>query len=703
MITIQADIDRLLPLVKKIKLASSLQEKISIVSLQPEVKKFLSLPSFLKTMMAGLSLECEYVIKTIIVIHQMDRILDKVKEAEFVSKMRDLLEQLLLVEKFYDSIGGIIGYHLLMLKLLSSHKHDEKNEESYLPAFPIDISIVDQEVREGIRSGLENMNMLAEIYTVGGAADRLANDTFSGKALPAAMMVFERKTLLEWILDDLSAREYLYYKLFHKQLMTPVALMTSGEKDNHSQIHAFIEQENGFKRGKDNFKLFCQPCVPTIDEQGNWGLKGSMHLLLRPGGHGVIWKLAQEEGVFDWFSKRGRKKTLIRQINNVAAGIDHGLLAFTGIGLAQNKKFGFACCTRKEGSTEGMNVVVEKKSKHGFTYSLRCIEYCEEEKYKQIENTLPHDQLYANTNILFADLSAIEDALKKCIIPGVLLNLKPTVFETDEGIRKEQKIGRLESTMQNIADYIEESFTKKMTRQECKDLPTYLTVNRRDKTISAIKKIVSKSSSLMETPEGCFHDLLSNTKELLENECSMKLPEKDFIAFYHPSLGPLYGIIAQKIRKGIIGKGSYLDLQIAELDMENLDLTGTLSIASEDLMGKTDSHGIRKYSEEAGKCHLKNVKVQNLGPDLSHPELFWQKKITHKESCQILLKGNAEFFAEDVVFNGDLTFVVEDGMKLTVTDEDGKLKYHKEKITKPSWYWQYSYNEENEIIIRKMR
>lgn len=60
-------------------------------------------------------------------------------------------------------------------------------------------------------------------------------------------------------------------------------------------------------------------------------------LVLKPGGHGVIWKLASDEGVFAWFSGWERKAAIVRQISNPVAGTDVTLLALSGIGRQYNK------------------------------------------------------------------------------------------------------------------------------------------------------------------------------------------------------------------------------------------------------------------------------------------------------------------------------------------------------------------------------
>ena len=52
----------------------------------------------------------------------------------------------------------------------------------------------------------------------------------------------------------LQAREYLHHKIFGGQQMTPVAIMTSAAKDNHSRVQALLSDSNYFGRGEDSFR-----------------------------------------------------------------------------------------------------------------------------------------------------------------------------------------------------------------------------------------------------------------------------------------------------------------------------------------------------------------------------------------------------------------------------------------------------------------
>ena len=55
--------------------------------------------------------------------------------------------------------------------------------------------------------------------------------------------------------------------------------------------------------------------VPVVGaEGGRWPLAGALAPMLKPGGHGAIWKLMLDEGVFAWLAAHRREGALVRQI-----------------------------------------------------------------------------------------------------------------------------------------------------------------------------------------------------------------------------------------------------------------------------------------------------------------------------------------------------------------------------------------------------
>lgn len=63
------------------------------------------------------------------------------------------------------------------------------------------------------------------------------------------------------------------------------------------------------------FDLDFQPLVPTVSaEDGQWLVTKPFMPVCKPGGHGVIWKLAYDKGIFQWFYDHGRKGATVRQV-----------------------------------------------------------------------------------------------------------------------------------------------------------------------------------------------------------------------------------------------------------------------------------------------------------------------------------------------------------------------------------------------------
>lgn len=720
-LSMQERIEDLIKLQKHLSAAPDLDAKIKILDDQSEVQYFLQHKAHLKHLLKYLDLAKEYAIKSVLAIGQGSLVFQSIDNFDNVSgDFEHLLETLLELELSYSPIGGIVGYHLNVLKLIVANQQPEEQQQTkirYHRPDGIDISQDSLEVRQAIRWGLDAMSAIAEIYPVGGAGDRLnLHDEKTGEALPAAELLFCGRTMLEGLVRDLQAREYLYYKIYGKQLNTPIAMMTSYEKNNHQHITAICQQRQWFGRLPTNFYFFIQPLVPMVTIKGDWVMQSPMKIMLKPGGHGVIWTLAMRCGVFDKLQAHHCHQAIIRQINNPMAGIDQGLLALAGIGSHNNKAFGFASCPRFLNTSEGMDVLIEEVMEDGCRYRISNIEYTEFKRHgihdvpESPES--PYSLFPANTNILFADLNSIKSILPLCPIPGMLINMKHTVSCYDaNGHKEELAAGRLESTMQNIADYMSDHYPERLHHPNPQDLRTFVTYNDRCKTISVTKKTYSPGENIRETPEGCLYELLYNHYDLLTHDCRMQLPQLEseenylkngppFYILLNPALGPLYSIIAQKIQQGSLTYGSEMQLEIAELDMCQLTLSGSLLITAEVPYGCL-KQGVISYGEDSGKCVMHNVTIKNQGIDRQTPNQFWKNQIFRQESLQIILRGNAEFFAENVTFTGAHLIDVPNGYRMLVETVRGSLNFSLEKIASPTWYWGYSFDSEERIRLKK--
>lgn len=653
---------------------------------------------------------------------------------EVVEPVRKLLGILREMEQFYDCIGGIIGYQIKVLELLSSSEPESQRtnwsaylEESqkhqivnvHIPAV-LDLSQNTDYASQAALWGIEGMPELGEIYPLGGSGDRLGLvDPYTGECLPAAMLPYCGRTLLEGLIRDLQAREFLYFKIYGTKSITPVAIMTSSAKSNHERITSLCEALNWFGRGRSNFKFFEQPLVPTVAaEDGQWLISEPFTPVCKPGGHGALWKLAYDKGVFQWFYSHRRKGATVRQVSNVVAATDLTLLALAGIGLRKRKKLGFASCKRKIGATEGINVLIEKTDLHGkWEYGLSCIEYTEFDKYGITDEPISRSlqaEFPANTNILYIDLVSAEkvgSCKNATCLPGMVLNVKKRiVYEDHLGIQHSVSGGRLECTMQNIADAFLNTYPSRRNDIVEDTLDTYIVYNERRKVTSSSKKNKSLADkSLRQTPEGSLLDIIRNASDLL-SQCAIMIPKIEdngkyfhsrppFLILLHPALGPLWEVTRQKFYGGTILKGSELQIEIAELFWRNVELDGSMILLAENVMGSTrtdeNDEPILNYGYRCGRCKLKNVKVVNRGIDWNSDEnCYWKHDVQRFEALKVVLHGNAEFEASDVVIQGNHVFEVPDGHKMLVTAGNPGLSVQlnaieDEMMESGSWFWKY--------------
>lgn len=717
--SIQQQITTIEALCHQLKTISFLQDRIAFLEAQPMAHQDQDLE--LSTLIKSYDEHGQYVLLCAVAIGQGPIIFRGLKSSKNLKPHLDRLVKVLCdLDLFYDSIGGVIGYHLSVLKLINAKNNEDINSiVNYKEPEGLDVSLESPEVWQSIRWGVEHLPEMVEVYPIGGAGDRLGlHDYKNNEDLPAALLLFCGRNLLEGLVRDLQGREFLYYKLYDKQLSTPIAMMTSPEKNNTEHIMRICEEFHWFNRPKNSFDIFEQIMVPMLTTEGDWVMQAPLTPLLKPGGHGVIWKTAQDAGVFERLKKQHRTKLLIRQINNPVAGVDNGLLSLFGLGCHQNKSFGFASCPRLVGAAEGMNVLCEEKNDSGYSYCITNVEYTDFTQ-KNIKDS-PHEKggvysrFSANTNVLFADVNAVEEALKKCSVPGLIVNMKSSVkCYIDENLYEEKKAARLESTMQNIADGIRDQFASELLTDHYGELRTFITYNKRRKTLSSVKELYRQGEGFNGTPIGCFYDLMDDYRELLSEYCGMKIPVKEeiegywtlgpaFVALFHPALGGLYSVIGQKIRGGSIARGSEWVMEIAEAEVVDLNLDGSLVIQSDAIMGKKDSSGVIVYdSGQCGKCSLINVTVRNQGVKNGDVESLWQRNVDRQECLEIILHGNAEFFAQDVTFTGNIAYDVPDGHRLVVYQENHEICSHLEKINKPTWMWHYMFDVDNRIHIYK--
>lgn len=155
------------------------------------------------------------------------------------------------------------------------------------------------------------------------------------------------------------------------------------------------------------------------------------------------------------------------------------------------------------------------------------------------------------------------------------------------------------------------------------------------------------------------------------------------------------------MKKGRLALGSELKLQIADLYVENLDVDGSLEIVTDSIMGHHDEDGVIHYSNETGKCTLRNVRVRNSGINREASRSFWKDEVVHKEKCEIFIEQGGEFYAENVYFRGEQRIRVPNGVKLTAFMNNGRVEFVEELLQQPSWCWNYQVNDQGEIVLKR--
>ena len=125
---------------------------------------------------------------------------------------------------------------------------------------------------------------------------------------------------------------------------------------------------------------------------------------------------------------------------------------------------------------EGMDVLIEQRTSSGYEYLLTNVEYTDFAQKglqdRPCKEGEPYSIYPSNTNILFADLEAISGAIAHNPFPGMLLNMKTKMESyTRDGQVAFVDSGRLETTMQNIADSWPVQYAQKPSPDELADLP----------------------------------------------------------------------------------------------------------------------------------------------------------------------------------------------------------------------------------------
>jgi UTP---glucose-1-phosphate uridylyltransferase len=267
-------------------------------------------------------------------------------------------------------------------------------------------------------------------------------------------------------------------------------------------------------------------------------------------------------------------------------------------------------------------------------------------------------------------------------LPGMIFNLKKQMTYTPalSSTPRTVQAGRMECTMQNLADALSQTFSQRLRPEQASALSTFVVFNeRRYVTSSAKRGLVPGSTKIHQTPEGSFLDLMRNARDMLDM-CGVVTPPLGtneayvkggcapaFVWLWHPALGPLWQVVAEKVQGGSLGEGSEVLIEVAELCWQEVHVDGSLQVIAEDIVGHIGGGGEVVFSERCGRARLKDVLVLNAGVDYrAEGNCFWKQAVRRRETCCVLLRGRSEFEARGVTIKGHATFEVPDGFRMTV-------------------------------------
>src|SRR5262249_27642674 len=149
------------PLLAKIMTAPSIAMKLEVVNGCSAVEQYLNRAEALRSFLRDQTESVEYAVKAVIAIGQGPLVFQGFTQKEDkINALQSLVKLLLEVEAFYKSMGGIVGYHVTLLKLISAKdkkKEAQDSMKSYLRPMGLDLAQASKEVARAIRSGIEGL------------------------------------------------------------------------------------------------------------------------------------------------------------------------------------------------------------------------------------------------------------------------------------------------------------------------------------------------------------------------------------------------------------------------------------------------------------------------------------------------------------------------------------------------------------------
>jgi UTP---glucose-1-phosphate uridylyltransferase len=246
--------------------------------------------------------------------------------------------------------------------------------------------------------------------------------------------------------------------------------------------------------------------------------------------------------------------------------------------------------------------------------------------------------------------------------------------------------------------------------------------NERRKVTSSCKRQPNDSGNLRQTPQGSFLDLMKNNIAIMRDhdhgwtveagEISETSEIPSHILLFHPSMGPLWEVMRQKLGTGLLAPGAEMVLDCPEVRIDDLVVDGSFRVLVKE--PETEQYTTRPQRvfmhHQTPRCRLEKCTIVNDGIDFDNPgNQYWRCRVVRRESLTIELEGDAEFDAQGCVFRGNYTFRVPAGYRMTVRPNPDAMDDAKESLIAVdltakregswSWRWVYHLSEEGEVKL----
>ncbi|MFH1381134.1 MAG: UTP--glucose-1-phosphate uridylyltransferase, partial [Candidatus Omnitrophota bacterium] len=277
-------------------------------------------------------------------------------------KKIEFLNQLVTADKNYP--GGFKKYRENAGRLIEISQEGKNPFEGLTPKVPqgLNLTEMDDNFRSMEQKGLEAANKLSFVMVAGGLGERLGYD---GIKVGIPLSLATEETYLELYVKKIMAIQKRSNRLNSTNDKIPLVIMTSGL--THDETIKLLEKNDYYSRHdmkRDQIIIVKQELVPAIANSNcDFCLEkdNPYNLETKPHGHGDIHMLLTNQGIVDKWVAEGRTHTIFIQDTN--GQVVNSILAGLGASIENGYDFNFLTVPRDAGEKAG--AITELVAKDG--------------------------------------------------------------------------------------------------------------------------------------------------------------------------------------------------------------------------------------------------------------------------------------------------------------------------------------------------